>query len=391
MQYREIKALNLEEAKYSIMKEYGDRARIIKTVQMAEGGILGFGRKKYVKVLISITENELLETYKKNLGISRIPPKKEMPLAEKQNKLVTREESLSLSLLMEKINSIEKVIKKNNYEKTEEIPPNLMEIKEILKDNEFYDDFINDIINDILNNLPVAKIENRLELHGYVYDYIKGKLKINETFKFENDKKRVMVIVGPTGVGKTTTVTKIAAAGIRDKVNVELITIDGYRIGAKFQLEKYAEIMNTPMCSVEDKLELQKVVALSDAELIVIDTIGRSQTDDLNIVKMKQMLDLKNIEVDFVLAISAATKPREVEKIFKSFDIFDYKSIIITKLDESGYVGAIISSSISKNKEILFFTNGQRVPNDIERATGFNIMSKIKGLEPEVIFMNSKY
>ena len=390
MQYREIKASTLEEAKYAIMKEYGDRARIIKTVSMAEGGFLGFGKKKSVKVLISITENELLESYKRNLGIPRLP-KKEEPETQKPGKLASREESLSLSLLMEKINNIENVIKKNSYEKKDDLHPNIAEIKDILKENEFYDDFINEIEEDILNNLPVTRIENRIDLHGYVYDQIKSRIKINGSFKFEKEKKQVLVLVGPTGVGKTTTVTKIAAAAIRDKVDVELITIDGYRIGAKFQLEKYAEIMNTPMNSVEDKLELQKIIALSDAELIVIDTIGRSQTDDMNIVKMKQMLDIKNVEITFVLAVSAATKPREVDRIFKSFDIFDYTSIIITKLDESDSIGAILCSSAKKNKDILFYTNGQRVPNDIERATEFNIMSKIKGLEPEVIFMNSKY
>jgi len=394
MEYREVRASNLEEAKYTIMKEYGDRARIIKTVSESEGGFLGFGKKKFVKVLISITENELLETYRRNLGINKIPkkePDSEKTVQEKLNKFTTREESLSLSLVMEKINSLEKAIKKNTYEKTEDLPPNIEELKDILKDNEFSDDFIGKIVKDAMDNLPLTKLENRLELHHYVYDYIKNAVKIDTEFKFEKGKKRVFVLVGPTGVGKTTTVTKIAAAGIREKIEVELITIDGYRIGAKYQLEKYAEIMNTPMCSVEDKLELQKLISLSTADLILIDTIGRSQTDEMNLVKMKQMLDIKYADVEFTLAVSAATKPREIERIFKSFDIFDYKNVVITKVDESEIIGAVLSSAILRNKGIVFYTTGQRVPNDIERATAFNIMSKIKGLEPEVILMNSKY
>jgi len=237
----------------------------------------------------------------------------------------------------------------------------------------------------------MTKIENRLDLHHFIFDYIRDRVKIDVDFKFEKGKKKVFVLVGPTGVGKTTTVTKIAAAAIRDKIDVELITIDGYRIGAKYQLEKYAEIMNAPMSSVEDKLELQKLISLSTADLILIDTIGRSQTDELNLVKMKQMLDIKYAEFDFNLAISATTKPREVERIFKSFDIFDYKNVIITKMDESDIIGSIISAAHNRNKGIIFYTNGQRVPNDIEKATNFNILSKIKGFDPEVLLVNSKY
>ncbi|OHD11730.1 MAG: hypothetical protein A2086_09760 [Spirochaetes bacterium GWD1_27_9] len=390
MEYREIKAPNLEDAKFIIKKEYGDRARIIKTINESEGGFLGLGKKKYVKVLISITESDLLENYRKNLGINKIP-KKEENHQEQINKLVTKEESLTLSLLMEKMNNIEKVIQKGNSDKRDDIPPNIAEMKDILKENEFSDEFINKFVKDALDTLPMSKIENRVELHHYSYDYIKDKILIDNDSKFDENKKKVLVLVGPTGVGKTTTVTKIAANGIRDKVKVELITIDGYRIGAKYQLEKYAEIMNTEMSSAEDKLELQKLVSLSASNLILVDTIGRSQRDEMNLVKMKQLLDIKNCEVDFVLAISATTKPREVERIFKSFDIFDYKSVIITKLDESDTIGAIISTSIAKNKGLLYYTNGQRVPNDIERANTFNIMSKIKGLEMEVILKNSKF
>ncbi|HQB62206.1 MAG TPA: flagellar biosynthesis protein FlhF, partial [Spirochaetota bacterium] len=181
------------------------------------------------------------------------------------------------------------------------------------------------------------------------------------------------------------------ANAIRDKINIELITIDGYRLGARFQLEKYAEIMNVKMMNIEDNMELQRVVALSKADMIIVDTTGRSQKDEINILKMKQLLDLRNCALEFVLTISANTKQKEVERIFKSFDIFDYKNVIITKIDESDSIGAIINACIDKKKAIMYYTDGQKVPNDIEKADIFNIISKIKGLETEIFFSLAKY
>jgi flagellar biosynthesis protein FlhF len=203
--------------------------------------------------------------------------------------------------------------------------------------------------------------------------------------------KRIVVLVGPTGVGKTTTIAKIAANAIREKLKVELITIDGYRIGAKYQLEKYAEYMRTPVSGVEDNLELQKLIDLSDADLILIDTIGRSAADEINLVKMKQMLKIERYKPDYILTISSSVKPREVKRIFKNFSIFDYNSVIITKLDESETIGAVINESITYNKSIMYCTTGQRVPNDIEKATKINIMEKIKGLDINVYLNQANF
>lgn len=390
MEYRTINAPTIEEAKNQIRKEYGNRARILKTENKYEGGFFGIGKKRSVKVMICITDAELLDAYKRNLGIET-PKKIENPIDKNISVLTGKEESLSISLVMEKLNNLEKVIQKQSYEKEETTHPNIIEIKEILKDNDFSDEFINDTIKSITENISLSKIEDRLELHHYVYDYIKSRIIIDTNFLFDHTKKTIFALVGPTGVGKTTTVTKIAANGIKENLNVELITIDGFRIGAKFQLEKYAEIMGTPMRSVEENLELQKIVSLSSANLILIDTIGRSQKDEMNLLKMKQLLEIRNSDVYFVLAVSATTKARDVEKIFKSFDIFDYNSVIITKVDESESIGAILSSAVSRKKGVLYCTNGQRVPNDIEKANIFNLMSKIKGLEIEVHLQNSKY
>ena len=128
-----------------------------------------------------------------------------------------------------------------------------------------------------------------------------------------------------------------------------------------------------------------------DANLILIDTIGRSAKDELNLVKMKQMLKFNRHNPEYILTISASTKAKEVQRIFKNFNIFGYNSVIVTKLDESDGVGAILNVAIDNKCGIKYYTNGQRVPNDIEKASAFNLMEKIKGLEMEVYLNNVDY
>ena len=392
MEYREIEAPNIEEAKYRIKREYGDRARIIKIMETSKGGFFGFGSKKNVKVLISISDVDLLKKFRENMGIEKISDNQAQTLKNNSQKAMQKftdsKESLSISMVMEKLKFIEDQIQRGNINNDDKLHANLLEIKQILKNNEFYDDFISKIIEEIKKNLTYSDIDNKIEVHKFVYDYIKEQLIISEDIKINDKKKKILILVGPTGVGKTTTIAKIAANAIREKLKVELITIDGYRIGAKYQLEKYAEYMRAPITGVEDNLELQKAVDLSDADLVLIDTIGRSAKDEMNLVKMKQLLKFSRYKPEYALTISASTKVKEIQKIFKNFDLFDFNSIIITKLDECDIIGGILNSAIELKKSLRYLTDGQRVPNDIEKVNKINLMTKVKGLELEV-YMNN--
>jgi flagellar biosynthesis protein FlhF len=386
MEYREIEAPSYEAAFTKIKKLYGDNVKIINRKEINKGGFLGFGGKKFVKVTIGMSDADLLRKYKENLGIQnkfKTDNRIENNIAE--NKSIDNN-SITMSYVLEKLEKIEKGIDKKIF-KDEGLHPNLVELKDILLENEFFDDYVNELIEALQESLSYNKINDRLEVHKFAYDYIKGKLVTPVSGK-KKIEKSIYILVGPTGVGKTTTVAKIAANAIREKLSVELVTIDGYRIGAKYQLEKYAEYMRTPVSGVEDNVELQKIIDLSDADLILIDTIGRSAKDDMNLVKMKQMLKLVNHRPEFILTLSASVKPNEVKKIFKSFDMFEYSSVIITKLDESETIGAILNCAIDKKVEIKYITTGQRVPNDIEKATLDNLMSMIKGLDTEVYLTN---
>ncbi|HNY23038.1 MAG TPA: flagellar biosynthesis protein FlhF, partial [Treponemataceae bacterium] len=187
---------------------------------------------------------------------------------------------------------------------------------------------------------------------------------------------RVIVLVGPTGVGKTTTVAKLAAAyslaatkGSRP-LNVRVITIDNYRIGAKQQIEIYGNIMNIPVSCAETPQDLEKLMALyQDVDIVLIDTIGKSPKDYSRIAEMRHFLDSAGPISDIHLAMSATTKASDMREIMQQYETFGYGSVIITKFDETTRVGNIISTMGEKKKPIAYITTGQRVPQDFEQAS----------------------
>ncbi len=197
---------------------------------------------------------------------------------------------------------------------------------------------------------------------------------------------RVIVLVGPTGVGKTTTVAKLAAAyslaaakGSRP-LNVRVITIDNYRIGAKQQIEIYGNIMNIPVSCAETPQDLEKLMALyQDVDIVLIDTIGKSPKDYTRIAEMRHFLDSAGPVSDIHLAMSATTKASDMREIMQQYETFGYRSVIITKFDETTRVGNIISTMGEKKKPIAYITTGQRVPQDFEQASVVRFLTNLEG------------
>ncbi|MCH5150876.1 MAG: flagellar biosynthesis protein FlhF, partial [Spirochaetales bacterium] len=191
------------------------------------------------------------------------------------------------------------------------------------------------------------------------------------------------------------TLAKIAAnVKMKEKRSVEFVTMDGYRIGAREQIERYAKLIGIKCTYTDTSEELNKTILMSKESLILIDTTGRSQQDGIKLAEMRDFLRLNinaNIRPNFVLAVSATTKPKEVRNIFKNFSIFDYDQIIITKNDESDTVGSILSCAVEFKKKIMFCTNGQKVPSNIEKVSKNSLMQKITGFVPEVYLENLEF
>lgn len=390
MRYDEIIAATHDEAYSMVRKKFGDNATIISTSEVPVKGVLGIFKRKQIKMTVSISDDDYLKFYKDQLGILDLAQKTKVPSGSKA--VVEKEKENTMQLMLEKLDKLERKIEsKEKKEFKEEEHKSIRELRDILIMNEFSENFIAEIVENIKNTLPISKIEDRIEVQKYAYHFLENKIAkiIGSDEKFYHSNKNVVILVGPTGVGKTTTIAKIAAnAHINEKKEVELITIDGFRIGAKHQLKIYADYLQMNLHFAEDNLQVGKAVTLSTANLILVDTIGRSQQDGIKLAEMRSMLKIKNIPSNFLLVISATTKSREVRNIFKNFSIFDYDQVIITKNDESDTIGSIISAAIEYNKKILFCTVGQKVPTDIEKASIGNLMNRIVGFDQSVYLLN---
>ena len=179
-----------------------------------------------------------------------------------------------------------------------------------------------------------------------------------------------IALVGPTGVGKTTTIAKIASeAKIKKNLKVALVNIDTYKISAADQLQSYAKILQVPFRNTATTEQLDVLIDdLQSCDLVLIDTAGRSQKDNDSILKMKEFLSfLPNLRTELVL--SSTTRDVELYEMGKRFSIFKPEGMIFSKLDESHFFGAVYNTAQKLKLPLVYFTTGQNVPGDIEEAS----------------------
>ncbi|MBN2563503.1 MAG: flagellar biosynthesis protein FlhF [Phycisphaerae bacterium] len=198
------------------------------------------------------------------------------------------------------------------------------------------------------------------------------------------DGPTVVAMVGPTGVGKTTTIAKLAAnMKLREGKKVGLMTIDTYRIAAVEQLKTYAEILQVPLVAVKTPDEMREAMRqMSDVDLVLIDTAGRSQKDELKIADLRRFLTaVKPDQVHLVL--SSTSREEAIREAIRNFSVLGAEHVIFTKLDEAVGFGVILNVLRSVDMRLSYVTNGQSVPADIEAGSARRVAQLVLGMGPE--------
>ena len=371
-------AKDMNEALNKIRQELGKEAVIVSQRKIKPPGMFGIFSKKVVEVTAAVDKikrndsykyekqdvSESVEALKRLIGSQRFQEKKnldvkpevEKPESDIQNNIIKEMSEMKQMLSNLTAVSNDKVRQQSRVEK-------------VLLENDVRDNIVQEIVSEI-NGMKDERDE-----FEKAREVLSNFIQVN-TPKIAGP----VVLVGPTGVGKTTTIAKLAGKlALIEKKKVGLITIDTYRIGAVEQLKTYAEIMNIPFKVVMTIKEMESAVEdMKGCDVILIDTTGRSSKNVMQISELRAYIEKINSN-NIHLVISCTTKAKDIADIVKGYGILNYENVIITKMDETSTYGSILNIVSSAKKPISFITTGQSVPDDIKTLSSTELTKLILG------------
>ena len=250
------------------------------------------------------------------------------------------------------------------------LPENLMILFQQMKFGGLEEKFARRVVLEAQKNISEEDLQNFSYVKIFLARMLMKIIKTTNGIENIEQSQKIVSLIGPTGVGKTTTAAKICSEQILQyKRKVALITVDTMRIAAVEQLRAYAKVINVPLSIVSDKVELDRAISsYADYDVIVIDTGGCSQRDETQMFELRDIFDERG-RLHNILVLSATTKDSDTNEITRKFGSMPLDSIIFTKLDESSYYGSIFNHAIRFKKPVSYLTTGQNVPEDIELAT----------------------
>lgn len=254
--------------------------------------------------------------------------------------------------------------------KRADYPDNLVVMYQQLTFAGVEEKFVRRVIDESLKSIPGPHLEDFSYVKIFLARMLMKILKVTGGFVQPENRQKVVALVGPTGVGKTTTVAKLASEQVlKHHRKVGLITVDTFRIAAVEQLKVYAKIMGVPITVVQNRAELDLAIKnYHDVDVVFVDTGGRSQRDELQMSEIYKLFgESKNIDV--FLTLSSTTKDSDLSEITRIFSEINLSGVIFTKLDESTAFGSLFNHAIRFKLPIAYLATGQKVPEDIEAAT----------------------
>jgi len=283
-------------------------------------------------------------------------------------------ESVSLSQIQSEISEMRQTLQSLSAQsaglREAEYAENLVVLFQQLIFNGMEEKFARRLIEESMKNIPVGEMEDFAYVKIFLARMLMKILKVTGGIRTEPNRQTIAALIGPTGVGKTTTVAKLASEQmLKFRRKVGLITVDTFRIAAVEQLKVYAKIMGVPITVVGSKQELRRAIQdFAECDAIFVDTGGRSQRDGLQMSEIYRMFGGDD-PIDVYLTMSVTTKDSDQSEITRRFGQIPLAGVMYTKLDESTTFGSMFNHSIRFKTPVAYLTTGQKVPEDIEVAT----------------------
>ncbi len=441
MECKKYRAPTLKEAKLKMLLDVGKRGYIVNQRTVREGGLFGLFGKPMVEITVNILTsgasadeysnidymdkdfnfgtkkinngyNTLLKSNPKNsvltessietnsykealerireigLSLSKVEEGKVSPNQDNQMvdlDVYIKQELSELREMLEEIKSNNN--QKNKTQNLQTQNPKINDnnddekyntVRNLLKDYDFSDTIIERYVN--LKNYVEISSENdsTAVIEKVVSDLLNKAVNLSDGINIEDSKPKSIIFVGPTGVGKTTTLAKLGAYyGIIQGKRVKFVSMDNYRVGAVQQLKIYAEIMGIPFAKVTLVEELKKEIDYNSYDVILIDTAGKSQKTEEEILEIKEYIDVFEPDTCICLVISSTTKYKDLLEILDKFSILRYTNIIATKIDETNSFGQVLSALVERGLTLSYITFGQSVPEHLKSATKINLLETL--------------
>ncbi|MFO1445925.1 flagellar biosynthesis protein FlhF [Bacillus sp. Bva_UNVM-123] len=382
MKVKKYVASSMGEAMKQIRSELGSDAVILNSREVFTGGLLGFFKKRNIEVLAAIDEKPKQQQVP-IIKQKQIKPLEAAPLLQKEKILelkVNEAKQKPPKEVVKELNELKNMIRNlstTNHTATPSYPTVLQMLQKILTDQEVEQSIQESILTTLLEKWYVGGSNASIdEVYGWLEKELAQRI-AHIPFGGISFSKKFVNVVGPTGVGKTTTLAKIAAeCVITHKKKVAFITTDTYRIAAIDQLKTYAKILNVPMEVCYSIDDFKKATQdFSDYDVVLIDTAGRNFRNKQYVEDLKEVIDFEH-DMETFLVLSLTSKQRDMEDIFNQFSLIHIDKFIFTKADETSSYGSMYNMLTKYSKGVAYMTNGQNVPDDMV-ATKPNIIAKM--------------
>ncbi|HLR07945.1 MAG TPA: flagellar biosynthesis protein FlhF [Bacillota bacterium] len=367
MKIKKYVAPTMPEAMRKIRKDLGSDAVILNSKEVRNGGFLGLFKKRNIEVIAAL-DPEPEKREKKATPSSQSYPMPKRPHLENENRSV-----------LDEIQHLKKLIAQQNRQ-FDSYPPDYQVVFQYLLDQELEEDLAREIVDAVVNKHEEQKDQKAFnEILEDTRLEITKRLKTLSFTGITFD-KQIVHFVGPTGVGKTTTLAKVAAHNmLKQRKQIAFVTVDTYRIAAIDQLRTYADILDVPLEVAYDINDyLQALDQFKDYDLILVDTAGRNFRDKRYINELKQSI-VFNDTVETYLVLSVTAKAKDILDVYEQFRQIPIKELIFTKVDETNQYGSILNLALKHQLGVACLTNGQNVPDDIITPSPEMISSYVMG------------